>query len=144
MKINLRAREWRKNNPENYRAAQNKSHRKRMADVSYRLLAAIRRRLYKLLRGVNKSKSTQELLGCAIEEFKIYIESKWESEMTWENYGTGEGKWSLDHIIPCALFDFTKSEHRKRCFHFSNIQPMWSTTNSSKHDKIVTNQFQLL
>ncbi len=82
-----------------------------------------------------------KLIGCSIEDFWIYLESKFEPGMTRENYGK---VWHIDHIMPCAIFDLTKPEHQKRCFHFSNLQPLFAEDNRRKSDKIVTNQFQLL
>lgn len=64
--------------------------------------------------------------------------------MSWENYGKGKDCWSIDHIIPCALFDLMKPEHQKRCFHYSNTKPMWHFENCSKGKKTITNQFNLL
>jgi len=39
------------------------------------------------IKRINKSKSTLQLLGCSLEDFKQYLENKFESDMTWENYG---------------------------------------------------------
>jgi hypothetical protein len=80
------------------------------------------------------------LLGCGIEDFKLHIESNWESGMSWDNYG----EWHLDHMIPCAVFDLSKPEHQSRCFHFSNVRPMWALANISKGKKLITNQYNLL
>lgn len=143
-KYNRLARERTKANRPAANLAAKRWRMKALQRPSYRILANIRRRLQKVLKGTRKSEATLKLLGCSVEDFKIYLESRWETGMNWENYGTGSGKWSLDHIIPCAIFDLTKPEHQKRCFHFSNIQPMWSVENSSKHHKVVTNQFNLL
>ncbi len=46
--------------------------------------------------------------------------------MNWENYG--KFGWHIDHIIPCDSFDLTKEEEQRRCFHYSNLQPLWATT----------------
>lgn len=48
------------------------------------------------------------------------------------------------NIMPCAIFDLTKPEHQKRCFHFSNLQPLFALDNLHKNAKVTTNQFQLL
>ena len=43
----------------------------------------------------------------------------------------------MDHCIPCASFDLTKEENIKKCFHFTNLQPLWSKDNISKSDYIL-------
>lgn len=102
----------------------------------------LRNRLFIALRGIRKSKSAINLLGCSLDDFKIYLESRFEVGMSWENWSkTG---WHIDHIIPCAIFDLSKPEHQKRCFHFSNMQPMWASENQSKYSNVTTKQFSLL
>lgn len=117
--------------------------RKRQTDVNFRIACNLRGRVNAAMRGRNKSASTLRLLGCSIESFKIYLESKWQTGMTWENYGRYPG-WQIDHEMPCSIFDLTKPEHQKRCFHFSNMQPMWAVKNQQKNSKVLTNQFNLL
>lgn len=118
---------------------------KRRNNLGARLLHCLRNRITAALRGRGtKAARTIALLGCEVDEFKIYLESKWDIGMSWENYGQGSGKWNIDHIMPCAIFDFTKSGHQKRCFHFSNQQPLWEPDNIRKKDKIITPQFNLL
>lgn len=129
---------WKKSNSEKVNA----SRRKWFANnPSQRLANNLRNRVRGVLQGKYKSAKTVELLGCSIESFSIYLESKFESGMTWENYGT---KWEIDHIMPCAIFDLTKPEHQRRCFHFSNYQPLPISENRSKGAKVLSDQFQLL
>jgi len=120
---------------------------RRINDPVYALTHCLRTRLRNAVKrqaGL-KSVKSMELLGCSVPDFIIYLESKFEVGMTWDNYGLGEKKWNIDHIIPCSLFDLSKPEHQKRCFHFSNQQPMWSVENSAKSNKVVKDhQFNLL
>jgi len=95
-------------------------------------------------RGLVKSQRTVALIGCSIEDFKIYIESLFNVGMSWDNYGKGDDKWEIDHIIPLALFDLTNPNHTKRAFHFSNMQPLWCKENNAKRDKLTDSQFRLL
>jgi hypothetical protein len=88
-----------------------------------------------------KSSRTIALLGCSIKDFIIYLESRFDVGMTWSNYGR---EWHIDHIMPCAIFDLSKPDHQRRCFHFSNLQPLWAEDNMKKADKITTNQYNLL
>jgi hypothetical protein len=52
--------------------------------------------------------------------------------MNWNNYGNGKDKWSIDHIKSVCNFDLTNEEDRKKCYHYTNLQPLWSNENSSK------------
>lgn len=55
--------------------------------------------------------------------------------MNWSNYGrTG---WHIDHIIPIASFDFSKKENIEKCFHYSNLQPLWAVDNIRKSNKLI-------
>jgi hypothetical protein len=90
-------------------------------------------RIRKVLNGlIKKSKSTQELIGCDIEQLWIHLEKSFKSGMTRKNYG----KWHVDHIIPCASFDLTKPEEQAKCFHYTNLQPLWASENLAKGSKI--------
>ena len=75
-----------------------------------------------------------DCLGCTGEEYDAYLESHFEDGMTWDNYGRGKGKWSIDHIL--AYFSEpnpakTKEEVLRRS-HYTNTKPMWWTDNLSK------------
>ena len=80
--------------------------------------------------------STWELVGCDYETLKQHIEKKWLPNMSWDNYGFGDNKWHIDHILPCSSFDLTLDEQQKKCFHYTNLQPLWQFDNLSKHNKI--------
>ena len=54
--------------------------------------------------------------------------------MTWKNHGT---IWEIDHIKACSNFDLTKLEEQKQCFHYTNLQPLFKTTEiAEKHGYI--------
>jgi hypothetical protein len=75
----------------------------------------------------------KNLVGCSVSFFKKYIESKWESGMSWKNHSLRG--WHLDHIKPCASFDLNKKNNVKKCFHYTNYQPLWAKDNLSKGKK---------
>lgn len=83
------------------------------------------------LGGAVKRASILKLLGCSIPEFKRYLGRKFRPGMSWENHG----KWHIDHVRPCASFDLTDPEQQRRCFHFSNLQPLWAFENHVKGAK---------
>ena len=99
-------------------------------DPDFKLLKTLRSRLATALKSKNakKSKSTMELTGCDILFLKGYLEAKFTEGMTWENHGD----WHVDHIRPCCSYDLTLEEEQKKCFHYTNLQPLWAQENLSK------------
>lgn len=101
-------------------------------NYGYKISRLLRSRIRSALKGISKSKKTMELIGCNIDFFIKYIESKFEDGMSWDNYGYYG--WHVDHIIPCASFDLSDEEQQKECFHYTNLQPMWGEENIRKSD----------
>ena len=87
-------------------------------------------RINKALKNNYKSIKTEELLGITFGEYKIYLEDKFDSNMSWENYGA---YWDIDHIRPCITFDLTNEDDFKTCFHYSNTQPLSKKENQTKN-----------
>ncbi len=90
-------------------------------------------------KGYIKESKSQEILGCSFEEFKIYLESKFEDWMTWENRGLYNSElnygWDIDHIIP--LSSAKTEEDLIKLNHYTNLQPLCSYVNRViKRDKI--------
>ncbi len=131
---------WRARNPEQYRARRNeiaqRYFQKRLReDVNFKIEMALRSRITGALKGrIKKTAKTVELLGCSIKNFAIYLESTFKAGMTLENHGA---VWEIDHIIPCALFDLSRPQHQRSCFHFSNQQALFVTENRSKRAKVL-------
>ena len=94
----------------------------------------MRVRINRALNGEDKSASTRELIGADPEFVKKHLESQFEEGMSWDN-NTNDG-WHKDHIIPCASFDLSDPEQQKKCFHWSNLQPLWAKDNLSKGAKL--------
>jgi len=130
--INLKNREYyRKNKDSHLRYIRER----RKNDFKFRLLGNLRARVYKALKFQRGAKSvkTMDLIGCSVESLKVHIESKFIDGMSWDNYGKATDCWSIDHIIPCASFDLTDSEEQKKCFHYTNLQPLWNSEQWSKN-----------
>jgi hypothetical protein len=103
--------------------------KRRDEDPKYRAMMALHCRLYMAVK--EKTRKTMELTGCSKEDLINHLESKFTEGMTWENYG----KWHIDHIHPCASFNLEDPEEQKRCFHWTNLQPLWAIDNIRKGDK---------
>lgn len=104
---------------------------------NYRISELLRSCLRRIVqnRFTVKTSKVSKYLGCSIGEFLRYIESNFQDGMTWENHGY-EG-WHLDHKIPCSKFDLTKEEEIKKCFHYTNIQPLWKNQNLEKGSRVL-------
>jgi len=142
-KILLQHTEYRKNHKEEakqYRLKHRKERIKygnqydknrRKIDINFRLAHYLRTRLNKVLKNNTKLESALKLVGCSLEQLKKHLESKFVSGMSWANYG----KWHIDHIKPCAKFDLRKKSEQRKCFRYTNLQPLWAKENLSKSDK---------
>jgi hypothetical protein len=104
-------------------------------DPSFKLRRILRSRILTALKNINKRKENSciELVGCSLLFLKKYIESKFLDGMSWENHG----KWHIDHICPCASFNLALIEEQKKCFHYTNLQPLWAIDNIRKGSKIL-------
>lgn len=94
-------------------------------DPQRKLKASLRKRICKIVGGHTKGGSAIRDLGCSVEELMKHLESKFKPEMTWNNRGSGKGKWQIDHIKPLRLFDLTKREEFLEVCNFANLQPIW-------------------
>lgn len=106
---------------------------KRKNDPLYKLNCNIRRLIQLSLSSgyIVKSKKTTEILGCEIEYFKEYLESKFEKWMNWDNRGLFNGNekhgWDLDHIRPVSSYVDEKDLYDLN--HYTNFQPLCSFEN---------------
>jgi hypothetical protein len=133
-KENKRCKLYKLKNKEKIKITTNTYYRnRRKKDIAWRLLTNVRTRINHALKGkVKKSNKTKELIGISIEELIKYIESKFKKGMSWEK----RHLIHIDHIKPCASFDLTKPEEQARCFHYTNLQPLWASENLAKGSKI--------
>lgn len=104
-------------------------------DDLWRMGRKLRTKIWKIINnaGGKKAFKTVELLGCSVVELRVHLESLFSSGMSWDNYG--QPGWEIDHIRPVSSFDLTDKEQQKKCFHFSNLQPLWGIDNNHKHKK---------
>lgn len=94
-------------------------------DIQYKLSSILRSRFYSAIKNTSKSTSIKLLIGCNIGKLKQHIESQFKSEMNWKNHGD---IWEIDHIKPISSFNLIEESQQKECFHYSNLQPLFKTT----------------
>lgn len=134
-RLNQSKREWDKNrsiaDKRKYRNEYQKIKFKN--DPLYKMKANIRSYISSRMRkiGVAKQVKSSQIIGISFIELKIYLESKFESWMSWENYGLYNGEseygWDIDHIIP--LSTGSTEEDLIKLNHYTNLQPLCSNVN---------------
>jgi hypothetical protein len=141
------SRQWRQRNRDkirNYRSKYNEKNKfnerkyrqnKYISDVEYRIKHNLGCRLRVALNKNRKADRTIKLIGCTIHELKEYIEKQFKPGMSWSNYGLHG--WHIDHIVPCDVFDLLKEEEQKKCFHYTNLQPLSCKDNLCKSNKLM-------
>ncbi len=143
--------EYAKENPEKVRENKRKSRVKnrekrnfkererKKADYLYKLNHDIKNLILSSFKKNNhkKKSKTVDILGCSVEFFKIYIESKFELWMNWENHGIlikDKRTWQIDHIIPSS--SAKTIEELIKLNHYLNLRPLCSLENLKKSCKI--------
>jgi len=120
----------------------NKRYNERLReDINFRIKHNMKVNFKKHIRSVNHKKDNKmiNILGCTYKDFIIYIESKFESWMNFDNYGLYNGQlnygWDLDHIIPISSGN--NKDDIKKLYHYTNFQPLCSKINRDiKKDNI--------
>jgi hypothetical protein len=127
---------WRKDN----RQVLNDNHKKyekerKIRDPNFKLIKTLRSRLLSAIYQKNAKKlgSTIELTGCNLQFLRDYLESKFKEGMTWFNHG----EWHIDHIRPCSSFNLSDKTEQLKCFHYTNLQPLWASENISKGNRYI-------
>lgn len=86
-------------------------------------------------RGGDKGRRKWEtLVGYTVDDLLKHLESKFDSNMTWENHGT---YWHIDHIKPKSWFTYTSPDDPqfKECWSLANLQPLEAKQNIRKSNK---------
>lgn len=141
--------EWKKRNPSKYASYANKYYQnnkekviqanykytksRRVKDISYNIAILLRQRFTRAIKSGYKLGSAVKNLGCTVDEFKDYLQSKFEPGMSWDNHG--RNGWHIDHIIPLSKFNLENREEVLRAVHYTNLQPLWAVDNLRKGNR---------
>lgn len=123
---------------EHYIEYQKRYHKwRKRIDLNFKITTQLRTRMWIAINasGGCKGDTTFKLSGCSINELRIYLESLFQEGMSWKNHSVYG--WHIDHIKPCCSFDLTKEEEQKKCFHYTNLQPLWAEENWMKNGKVI-------
>lgn len=110
----------------------------------FRLKEALRTRIRTAIfrNGYSKKGTTFSIVGCCFDEFVLHIESQFDDEMKWENFG----EWHIDHKVPLVVAE--NEDELLKLNHYTNLQPLWAADNLSKNKKMLpeflTLKFQLI
>jgi hypothetical protein len=136
-KLNKRHREWNKQRLDN--------------DPALRLFTNQRNRIKDAISKQNAKKVNNSIMLLGYDDSQYndasefinfvrgYIESTFEEGMSWENYGSVDSSgghpdcWHIDHIIPCAAYDYANEEDQFRCFNYRNLRACWAKENLTKN-----------
>lgn len=118
---------------------------RRRTDPVYRLRKSISYSVWYYLNLNNSDKNNESVikyLPYTMLELKNNLESKFESWMTWDNYGSyhisswddsdsSTWKWNIDHIIPQSRLLYTSMEddNFKKCWALDNLRPLSAKQN---------------
>lgn len=113
---------------------------RRATQPQFKIAELCRGKLNKTLRAfrdgsIKRVAPTEELVGCSFSDLVIYLEARFAPGMNWGNHGSFG--WHIDHIKPISSFNLSIPEEQRKCFHFSNLQPLWWKENNEKRAKIL-------
>lgn len=132
LKIKTKQKEYNKKYPHIRREYLRKYFSSRLKyDNNFKLGIYMRNRIRLALKRNTKHGHTINLLGCTIIDLKTHLENQFKPGMSWNNYGR---RWHVDHIKPCSLFNLDIDEEQCKCFHYTNLQPLWAEENIRKNN----------
>lgn len=99
-----------------------------------RILKVLRRRFEKAMNGSRSTQFVVGLTGVSLAHLQCHIEKQFTEGMSWDNYGPSG--WHIDHKLPCASFDLSDPEQLRKCFHYTNLQPLWAKDNLRKGSRL--------
>jgi len=125
---------WREDN----RNKDNKYHneykkKRRKTDPEWKLKSNIQSYFWNGFRNqqVKKTNSFFKYTGIKYSEYINHLKN----DPLWDDFCNGENI-HIDHIIPCAVYDFTNKEHIKKCWNPDNLRLLDGIENMSKNDTL--------
>jgi len=124
---------YKKNKEKILKRTKERFSQRKKEDIFFKLKTKLRTDIYISLKRKKRNKRLEEILGTSINGLKHYIESQFESWMTWENWG--KTTWHIDHIVP--LSSAKDEQSLFELWHYTNLRPLSAIENLKKGKKII-------
>lgn len=109
---------------------------RRKTDPKYRLDWNMGKNIWFALRENKAGQHWESLVGYTLKELIIHLESQFDKNMSWNNYGS---YWHVDHYIPKSWFMYEnpKDIGFKICWGLDNLQPKEKISNIMKGNRYI-------
>lgn len=104
--------------------------KKRVENPSWRLSKNMSKAIWECLKNKKNQTSWLKFVDYSLEDLIDHLESKFDSETNWDNYGT---YWHIDHIRPLSWFNL--ETEFKDAWALSNLQPLERIKNITKGNR---------
>lgn len=108
-----------------------KEKQKYKTNPQIRLNVIMSSNIYHSIKQNKNEQHWENLVDYTIDELKQYLESQFDENMNWNNYGS---YWEIDHIIPKNLFQYNDYTDKgfKICWSLLNLRPLEKIANRSR------------
>lgn len=136
--INDGIKRWNKNNPDKVREKAQRASRKKRSTIVGKINSNISSAICRSLRNGKDGCHWEHIVGYTLYELMSHLEKQFINEMCWENYGSKNGQWNIDHKLPRSLFNYIDLNDIKfkQCWCLENLQPMWAIDNFKKGNRV--------
>ena len=111
-----------------------------MSDPGKKMMRAMSNRAQRMMRlHGTESASFERITGMSKLDFRMHMESTFVGTMSWENFGSGIGKWNVGHRIAVAMFDYNDMDEVQKCWNRNNLFAQWHIENSELSVKLPDN-----
>jgi hypothetical protein len=136
-----------RHNQEHREEKREQENKRRKNDICFRLRKLVSITIGAALKrnqGGKRGGSILNYLSYTIQELKAYLESQFDSWMTWENHGLYDptrDTWQIDHIIPHSSFRYETMDcdEFRKCWALENLRPLKTINNIKKGNKPLAN-----
>ena len=134
LRIGKRRKLYLKQNPDKLKQWKRSYYLKRRANPKNRLDDILAHAIKKRIRFSREMGTWKDILGYTIDELMTHLESRFTTQMSWDNYGS---YWHIDHIRPKSWYEYDDIADTafRECWSLTNLQPLEATLNCSKQDR---------